>query len=118
MKTLSPLRLFEAEFSAGFADSSGQFFTFIVTVVLVAHAGESLGLVGERAVVRLCFPCCCSVGALVPNRMLSIILAPLAIAPFILFTPYGIPSVRNFAGCLPLNQLACGRVKCQCSWFG
>ena len=84
---------------AGFADSSSQFVTFIVAVVLIAHAGESLGLVGTRTVYTVC----CThfgvaVGALVPNRMLSVILAPLAIAPFILFTPYGMPSVRSFVG--------------------
>ena len=35
----------------------------------------------------------CIVGAACPSRILAVLLAPLAIAPFILFTAYALPSV-------------------------
>ncbi len=67
----------------GFAtDSFAQFVSFTGTLILVAYAGQSIGLV---------------VGSAVPNRALAATLAPLSIAPFILFTPYAIPRTSHVA---------------------
>ena len=63
-------------FLMGFGLSVGQVFYFLLIVLLIAYTGQSLGLV---------------VACLVRERLLAMILTPLSIAPFIVFTPYALP---------------------------
>jgi len=56
--------------------ASGESFgRFLLLLVLLAYAGQGIGLVVS-----------CGIG----SRMLAMLVAPLAIAPFILFTPYAV----------------------------
>lgn len=55
--------------------SGEQFLKFTFLVLLLAFCGQSIGLV---------------VSCAIESRMLAMIVAPLAIAPFILFTPYAV----------------------------
>jgi len=52
-----------------------QFLKFISILVLLAYCGQGIGLI---------------VSCGIPSRMLAMIVTPLAIAPFILFTPYAV----------------------------
>ena len=63
-------------FLMGFALSVGQVLYFMLIILLIAYTGQSLGLV---------------VASLVRERLLAMILTPLSIAPFIVFTPYALP---------------------------
>jgi len=63
----------------GLAPGASHFFKFVVSVTLVALSGQAFGLV---------------VACSVPTRILAVTLAPLCIAPFILFTPYALPGGR------------------------
>jgi len=55
--------------------SGAAFLRFLMLVVLLAYAGQGVGLV---------------VACGFASRMLALIVTPLAIAPFILFTPYAV----------------------------
>ena len=72
----------------GFAGTAGQFLYFLLVVVLIAYTGQSIGLV---------VACSC------PSRMLAMIVTPLSIAPFIIFTPYALP----YADSVPAVLLPC-----------
>jgi ABC-type multidrug transport system ATPase subunit len=61
----------------GFSPSQEQFGHFAGILILVAYAGQSLGLL---------------IGSMVSSQSLAALLAPLSLAPFILFTPYAISS--------------------------
>jgi hypothetical protein len=61
-------------------DSFSQFCFFVVYLQLFAFAGQSLGLL---------------VSASIESRLTALIVAPIAIAPFILFTPYSLPEALN-----------------------
>ena len=63
-------------FLMDFGLTAGQVFYFLLVVLLIAYTGQSLGLV---------------VACLVRERLLAMILTPLSIAPFIVFTPYALP---------------------------
>ena len=63
-------------FLMGLSLSAFQFAYFLLTVLLIAFCGQSMGLV---------------VACAVPDRLLAMILTPLSIAPFIIFTPYALP---------------------------
>ena len=63
-------------FLMGLSVSVGQVLYFLLVVVLLAYCGQSIGLV---------------VACAVPERLLAMILTPLSIAPFIVFTPYALP---------------------------
>jgi len=63
-------------FLMGFALTVGQVLYFLLIVLLIAYTGQSLGLV---------------VACVVRERLLAMILTPLSIAPFIVFTPYALP---------------------------
>ena len=63
-------------FLMGFGLTVGQVLYFLLIVLLIAYTGQSLGLV---------------VSCLVRERLLAMILTPLSIAPFIVFTPYALP---------------------------
>jgi hypothetical protein len=55
--------------------SGAQFARFMLLVVLLAYCGQGIGLV---------------VSCGIASRMLAMVVTPLAIAPFILFTPYAV----------------------------
>jgi hypothetical protein len=55
--------------------SGAQFVRFTLLVVLLAYCGQGIGLV---------------VSCGIASRMLAMVVTPLAIAPFILFTPYAV----------------------------
>ena len=63
-------------FLMGLATSVPQVLYFLLVEVLIAYCGQSIGLV---------------VACAVPERLLAMILTPLSIAPFIVFTPYALP---------------------------
>ena len=63
-------------FLMGFGLTVGQVLYFLLIILLIAYTGQSLGLV---------------VACLVRERLLAMILTPLSIAPFIVFTPYALP---------------------------
>ena len=76
----------------GLAAAWSQWAYFVLMVLLLAYTGQSIGLV---------------VACAVPERLLAMVLTPLAIAPFIVFTPYALPyadSVPPYL--LPLQYLS------------
>ena len=63
-------------FLMGLAMSGFQFAYFLLIVLLIAYCGHSMGMV---------------VACAVSDRLSAMILTPLSIAPFIVFTPYALP---------------------------
>lgn len=76
-------------FSSDSSASAASFGRFLLLIVLLAYAGQGIGLV---------------VACGLASRILALIVTPLAIAPFILFTPYAV-DVRRIPAYMRIVQV-------------